>query len=98
MRDFYLSITFGKLHVLVQFCFFRILDDDTIPIQQKKPFTCLLSEVYLISDRKSLTTISTLTNAKLVASITFSIMYTHSFIHQVENYKVYLSKTVGYKY
>ena len=85
MRYTYMSITLGMR--LVQFSIFRILEDDTIPIQRKKPFTCLLSEVYLISDRKSLTTISTLTNAQLVALITFSIMYTNSIIHQLVNYE-----------
>lgn len=54
------------------FTFFRILEDDTIPMERKKTFTTLLTEVYLISDRESLTAVSTLANAKCVDIITFS--------------------------
>lgn len=65
---------FGKLSLKFS-AFFRILEDDAIPIERKKPFASLLSEVYLISDRESLRAISALAQAGCVDLITFSIVY-----------------------
>lgn len=55
--------------LLMHFCLYnslRILQDETIPIERKKPFTSLLMESYLITERQSLKTIFKLTNSKFV--------------------------------
>lgn len=52
----------------MQVCLYiiRLLEDGNISLEQKKPFTFLLTEAYLISDQESMKTVSVLARSRSV--------------------------------
>lgn len=55
------------------YVFIRVFEDEIVRIEQKKPFSFLLTEAYLKSDTESLTAVSKLAKTR---SVICSLQYT----------------------